>query len=216
MISLLLFDLDGTLVDSRRDLSTSINSMLRSFGRDPLEDAVLLPFIGFGATHLVRESVRAAGGDIALADAMAVFSREYEAHLLDNTCLYPGVTETLPLLEGIPMAVITNKPCVMAGQVLHGLGIRQHFGLVLGGDALPEMKPSPLPLRHAMRVFNSVPSATLMVGDLPVDIEAARAAGTRCCAALYGFLDAATLLESAPDHTIAAFPDLLAVLAADA
>lgn len=187
--------------------------MLSRFGRDPLEDAVLLPFIGFGATHLVRESVRAGGGGIALEDAMVVFAREYEEHLLDSTLLYPGVAETLPLLGGIPMAVITNKPGVMAETVLGGLGIRDQFDLVLGGDALAEMKPSPMPLRHAMRVFGSPPRDTLMIGDLPVDLEAARAAGTRSCAALYGFADAATLRAAGPDHTIARFSELPGLLA---
>jgi phosphoglycolate phosphatase len=214
MISLLLFDLDGTLADSRRDLALAVNRALATFGAAALHDAVILPFIGFGAAHLVRESLRAAGReDVGLADAMPVFTRLYREHLLVHTALYPGVAETLPLLRGIPKVVITNKPNDLSEAVLEGLGIRSQFALVLGGDALAEMKPSALPLRHAMETFGVGPRETMMIGDLPVDLEAARAAGTWSCAALYGFMDAATLRAAAPDYSMTEFRELPGILA---
>ena len=214
MISLLLFDLDGTLADSRRDLALAVNRALATFGAPALEDAVILPFIGFGASHLVRASLRAAGcADVGLADAMPVFTRLYRENLLVHTTLYPGVAETLPQLRGIPKVVITNKPNDLSEAVLEGLGIRSHFDMVLGGDALAEMKPSALPLQHAMKAFGAAPRDTVMVGDLMVDLEAARAAGTWSCAALYGFMDAAALLAGAPDYSMTEFRELPGILA---
>ena len=151
----LLFDLDGTLVDSRADLINSVNLMLAELGREPLPDTRVLKFVGEGARLLVERALRAgqngAPPDYDVDHALEIFRRHYREHLLDQTRVYPEVIETLARLGHTPKAVVTNKPYEFTISLLEGIGLSQYFKVVIGGDCLPERKPSPLMLLEAAR-----------------------------------------------------------------
>jgi phosphoglycolate phosphatase len=208
-IDLVLFDLDGTLVDSRRDLASAVNGMLGLRGCARLEIDAVTALVGQGVHTLVARALEAAGAGAAdQALARADFARGYAACLLDSTLPYDGVEETLARLKGLPCAVVSNKPQRFCETILDGLALRRFFSLILGGDALADMKPSPLPLRHAMHVFGSAPERTVMVGDSVQDLRAGKAAGTATCAALYGFQSERDLLALAPDAVLRCFAEL--------
>jgi phosphoglycolate phosphatase len=208
----ILFDLDGTLVDSRLDLAASVNEALASVGAEPLAHETVFGFIGRGARTLITRSLAAAGADAALYDDMlAAFKSVYDQHLLDTTRPYPGVEETLAALAHKQMAVVTNKPVAFARAMLAGLRLAKYFPVIVGGGPVRELKPAPEPLLHALGELGTDLKHALLVGDSVVDIETARAARMRVCAALYGFEEEEALRAQSPDHVIARFPDLLTV-----
>lgn len=215
----LLFDLDGTLVDSRADLVTGVNLMLAELGEEGLGTAEVIGFVGEGARLLVERSLRASRGREAEAaeieTALAIFVRHYEEHLLDETHLYPGVREALDRLRGIPLAVVTNKPAALAVAMLDGLGLGDRFEIVLGGDSLPERKPSPLMLLEAARRCGVAPAATLMIGDSRIDILAGQRAGMATCGFTGGFRGADELREAGADILFSRFDELPGLLGAD-
>jgi phosphoglycolate phosphatase len=186
-VGLLVFDLDGTLVDSRGDLAGAANELLQECGAPPLEEAAVGRMVGEGATVLVHR-VFAAAAAREPADALARFLALYGRRLLKLTRAYDGVAELLARLDGrIPMAVLTNKPRDPAERVLEGLGLRRYFGELYGGDGPCARKPDPEGLRALMRHWGVDASATLLVGDSAVDLQTARHADTRICLARYGF-----------------------------
>lgn len=218
----LLFDLDGTLVDSRADLVTGVNLMLAELGEAALGAAEVIGFVGEGARLLVERSLRASRGrapeEAEIATALAIFVRHYEEHLLDETRPYPGVREALDRLRGIPMAVVTNKPEALAVAMLKGLkglGLGDHFRVVLGGDSLPERKPSPLMLLEAARRCGVAPATTLMIGDSRIDIAAGQKAGMATCGFTGGFRGADELREAGADLLFSRFDELPELLGAD-
>lgn len=208
---LLVFDLDGTLVDSRADLAASANHLRAAWSMPPLPEAEVGKLIGHGLGKLVR-------GLLSIEDShevergMDVFRRHYREHCLDRTRLYEGVLETLAALDGRAMAVVTNKPKSFTDQILLGLGIASRFGLVLGADSTPKRKPDPMPILVAMERLGATPRETLVVGDSDTDVIAGKAAGARTCGVTYGIGDVAVLRGHAPDHLIDRFPDLLGVV----
>jgi phosphoglycolate phosphatase len=213
----LLFDLDGTLVDSRADLTTAVNLMLGELGRAPLPDESVVNFIGEGARLLAERALRASQErepERAEIDrALEVFRRHYRAHLLDRTRPYPEVAETLADLRHLPKAVVTNKPYDFTAAILSGLGLRSHFAVVLGGDSLPERKPDPQPLLEAARRCGCVSPECLMVGDSWVDILAGRAAGMATCGFTGGFRGRAELAAAGAEVLIERFGELREVVA---
>ena len=208
----LLFDLDGTLVDSRADLANSVNLMLSELGRDPLSSCRVLNFVGEGARLLVERSLMASAETPPQPDevdhALAVFRRHYREHLLDYTRVYPEVEETLALLRNVPKAIVTNKPYEFSVALLEGLGMLSQFEVVLGGDSLPERKPSPLMLLEAARSCGVDPSDCLMVGDTKFDVEAGRAAKMKTCGYIPGFRGRTELAEAGADFLIERFSEL--------
>lgn len=205
---LVLFDLDGTLADTADDIAASMNHVLSSEGLAPLPRDVILRFVGHGVRRLVQRSFDALGAIVdgredALYDA---FVAHYRAHMLDATRLFPGVAETLERLPA-RLAVVTNKPEAPARAILDGLGVLGRFGAVVGGDTLPVRKPDPAPLLHVASQFGVRPDRALMVGDTRADLDAARAAGMRSCAATYGFAYQEDL--SVADYSIGAFADVV-------
>jgi phosphoglycolate phosphatase len=168
-----LWDLDGTLVDSGADIASAIARMLRRTGRAPLPEATIRGFVGEGARRLVDRCVRAAGGDPSGED-LAIFLDEYRGRLVERTVVYPGVPALLARVRA-PMAVVTNKPEDLACGILAALGLAHHFPVVIGGDTLPVRKPDPEPLREALRRLGATEG--VMVGDGAPDVGAARAAG---------------------------------------
>jgi phosphoglycolate phosphatase len=186
---LIVFDLDGTLVDSLRDLAESANSLLVQFGLQPLAHDVIADMVGDGAAVLVARAFRAAGG-AQPADALSRFLAVYNSRLLKHTTPYPQVPDVLHTLASrCTLAVLTNKPLHAAREILAGLDLARHFDSVriLGGDGPFPRKPDPAGLLHLAAGANVTAAQTLLVGDSPIDWQTARAAGTRICLARYGF-----------------------------
>lgn len=169
-----LWDLDGTLVDSAGDIAAAVDRTLPAFGLPPLGEPRVRSFVGDGARVLVERCAAAAGGDFAEA-MLTRFLAEYGAHVCERTRIHPaGLVALLPRCAA-PMAVVTNKPVAHSLAILDALGLRRFFPVVLGGDCLPERKPHPAPLREAMRRLGV--TRAVMVGDGTQDVQAAAAAG---------------------------------------
>ena len=189
MINFIVFDLDGTLVDSRRDLAESANALLAACGCPTQSETTIGRMVGDGAATLVARAF-AAGGCPAPADALARFLAIYEARLLQHTRPYREIEAVLAALEPrLPIGVLTNKPLPSTRRILEGLDLARFFpaDLVFGGDGPYPRKPDPAGLRALCDRVGVEPAATLMVGDSVIDWRTARAAGTRVCVASYGF-----------------------------
>ena len=186
---LVVFDLDGTLVDSRRDLADSVNAMLAGFGAPPLPEALVGAMVGDGAPVLVRRALEAARLPADRhGDALARFLAEYDARLLRHTRPYDGIVDLLAGLHGrARLAVLTNKPEAAARTVLEGLDLLRFFDAVVGGDGPLARKPDPPGLLHLARAAGAAPAETMLVGDSAIDLETARRAGARACLARWGF-----------------------------
>ncbi|HEX9001585.1 MAG TPA: HAD-IA family hydrolase [Blastocatellia bacterium] len=208
----LLFDLDGTLVDSRADLANSVNLMLTELGRKTLPDCRVLGFVGEGARLLVERALTATQDFVPqsseIDSALKVFQRHYSEHLLDQTRVYPEVLETLSRLDCCSKAIVTNKPYDFTIALLEGIGLLPHFDVVLGGDSLPERKPSPMMPLEAARRCGVSPSACLMVGDTKFDVAAGKAAGMKTCGYIPGFRGRTELAEAGADFLIERFSEL--------
>lgn len=188
MTHLIVFDLDGTLVDSRLDLANSANILLGQFGAGPLSVDRVVGMVGEGARVLVGRVLAAAGVETDLDAALTRFLAIYDEHLVDHTQLYPGVLDALQALESrARLAVLTNKPGHHTERLLASLDVRRYFFDVVGGDARWPRKPDPASLRHLIAAAGASPASTIMVGDSMVDVETASGAGTRVCIARYGF-----------------------------
>jgi phosphoglycolate phosphatase len=196
---LLIFDLDGTLIDSQRDLADSVNAMRAWKGLDPLPLDLVASYVGEGAPVLVRRALPAST-DEELAHALRYFLDYYREHMLDATTLYPGVREALDELHdsGVAMAVLTNKPVRFSVQLLEGLGIDLHFFRVYGGNSFTEKKPNPVGIDALVLESGASRERTVMVGDSSVDVRTARNAGVRACGVSWGF-QPETFAKEPPD-----------------
>ncbi|WP_424971347.1 phosphoglycolate phosphatase [Dinoroseobacter sp. S76] len=173
-----VFDLDGTLVDSAPDMRRAINGMLEERGRRTLSLAEAVSFVGSGARVLVQRSLRATGGIVDEDAALARFLELYETGVDHETVIYPCVTEMLEALQeaGLPMALCTNKPEGPARVLCGHLNLSRFFPVIVGGDTLPVLKPDPAPLHHAIAGLGVAPEAVLYVGDSVTDYKTALAA----------------------------------------
>ena len=188
MIRLVAFDLDGTLVDSHRDIADATNAVIADFGGDPLPLPVVTSLVGEGAAMLIRRAIGRAALDVDLRDALDRFLVHYDARLLANTVPYPGMMDTLrTVAAGRRLAVLTNKPQQPSLRILEGLGMLGCFAEVIGGDTAHGRKPDPAGLRALIASAGVAPEETLLVGDSPVDLSTARNAGAAICLARYGF-----------------------------
>jgi phosphoglycolate phosphatase len=188
VIRLFVFDLDGTLVDSLRDLADSANELLASYGAAPLETATIGAMVGDGAARLVARACAAAG--IAPRDALARFLEIYDARLLTHTRPYDRMPEAIAALDrSASLAVLTNKPLGATRRILAGLDLAKFFDddAVIGGDGPWPRKPDPAGLLHLCARAAVAPADALLVGDSHVDWLTARDAGTAICLARYGF-----------------------------
>jgi phosphoglycolate phosphatase len=188
-IRALIFDLDGTLIDSKLDLIHAVNATLSEMGRAKLSDEVISSYIGHGAPMLMSRALGGVATEEELARGLAYFLQHYEEHKLDNTCLYPGIAETLAKLRqlDIAMAVLTNKPVKISVRILEALAIAQHFQSIYGGDSFETKKPDPLGAKKILSEFRVGPSDAMMVGDSEVDIQTARNANMIAAAVNFGF-----------------------------
>ena len=199
-IHLLIFDLDGTLIDSRLDLANAVNAMRAHMGMPPLENERVYSYVGNGAPVLVRRSLGEGAGEAQLQEALEFFLEYYREHDLDYTTLYPGVRESLDRFRdaGKKMAVLTNKPVRMSRNIVNGLGVGAHFFQVYGGNSFEFKKPHPIGAETLMSEAGVDRVRTMMVGDSSVDVETARNAGIACCGLTYGF-QPESLANPAPD-----------------
>jgi len=188
VFSLYVFDLDGTLVDSRRDLADAANALLEQCGAAPLQEERVGAMVGEGAAVLVSR-VFADARIPAPADALSRFLALYDARLLNHTRAYDGMEETLGTLhERAPLAVLTNKPLSATRRILDGLGLARYFGdAVIGGDGPLPRKPDPAGLQHLAASLGATAASTIMIGDSPIDWETANRASTAICIVRYGF-----------------------------
>ena len=183
----IIFDLDGTLIDSKRDLIHSVNAMLEELRRPQLEAGVISGYIGHGAPQLVARALGGTATEEELKHALQFFLHYYEEHKMDNTCAYPGVAETLAKLRDVPMAVLTNKPVRISVRILRALGLTQCFRAIYGGNSFETKKPDPFGAKTILRELGVGAGEALLVGDSEVDVQTARNAGTRAAAVNYGF-----------------------------
>ena len=191
-MSLIVFDLDGTLIDSRRDLAESTNEMLASYGATRLPLDQVAGMVGEGARVLVQRALAATGLDPDEPDALQRFREIYDRRLLLHTRPYEGIEDVVREL-GMQhtLAVLTNKPAQPSVRLLEAFGMSASFRRVIGGDSPLSRKPDPAGLRALMNEFGSGPRHTWLIGDSMIDVETSRRAGTRMCVALYGFGQAA-------------------------
>jgi len=202
-IRLVLFDLDGTLIDSERDLAASVNAMLIKYGRKELPMEVIGTYIGDGAPMLIRRALGDPADRDFLQQALNYFLLHYREHKLDNTRPYAGIQDALEQIgqsDGLSrkLAVLTNKPVRVSRDILAGLGLAGNFFQVYGGNSFETKKPDPLGANTLMTEAGVAPEETVMVGDSQVDILTARNAGLWSVGVTYGFAPR-TLVEVVPD-----------------
>ncbi|MDR0280055.1 MAG: phosphoglycolate phosphatase [Paucimonas sp.] len=212
---LVMFDLDGTLIDSVPDLAAAVDRMLLEMDRPPAGVAAVRQWVGNGAPVLVRRAL--AGGiehsavdDREAEHGLDIFMRAYaESH--DLTVIYPGVRDTLRWLQeqDVEMALITNKPERFVGPLLDQMQIGPYFRWIIGGDTLPQKKPDPAALLHVMQMAGVQPDEALFVGDSRTDVQAAKAAGVKCVGLTYGYNHGRPISEESPALVI---DDLRALL----
>jgi phosphoglycolate phosphatase len=186
-MTLVVFDLDGTLVDSRQDLADSTNAVLASYGAPALDRDRVSGMVGDGARVLVQRAIAAAGVEADLDEALSRFHECYRPRVLATTRPYEGIPETLAAVRSrASLAVLTNKPLAPALELVGAFGWKDHFIRVVGGDGAVPRKPDPAGLLERVTLAGATPATTMLVGDSMIDIETARRAGTAMCVALYG------------------------------
>jgi phosphoglycolate phosphatase len=213
MIRCVVFDLDGTLVDSRADIVDAVTFTLREAGGPPRTAREIASYVGDGARMLLARAFDLPATDARLDAALDVFLAYYGRHGADQTTLMPGASQALSSLASIRLAICTNKPRVMTELVIGRLGLDGRFDVVVAGGDLPERKPHPLPLLHIAERLSLIPRDLVMVGDGPQDIACGRAAGTRTIAVSGGFSDDATLSAANPDVLIGSLAELADTIA---
>jgi phosphoglycolate phosphatase len=199
---LLIFDLDGTLIDSKRDLTDSVNATRAWKGLAPLPDDIVSAYVGDGAPMLIRRALPHST-DGELEEAHQFFLRYYRDHMLDATTLYPGVREALDQLHAarVPLAILTNKPVRFSVRLVEGLNLGAHFFRIYGGNSFEEKKPHPRGIETLMAESGADRARTVMVGDSAVDVLTARAALVRACGVSWGF-QPETFTQAPPDFVI--------------
>jgi len=218
-IKLVIFDLDGTLIDSRLDLVHSVNAALRHIGRTPLPDDVIASYVGDGAPILIQ---RALGGEIVdqalVHNGLQFFLSYYREHKLDHTTIYPGITEALAAIQNSgngtspatqrKLAVLTNKPVIPSRAIVEALGLGPFFAQIYGGNSFETKKPDPEGARILLEENGVSPEHAVIVGDSHTDIETGRNAGLWTVGVLYGF--APHTLEDEPADVSVDHPHELA------
>lgn len=207
-----IFDLDGTLVDTKDDLAAATNFVLRRFGLPAVLPQMVYGYVGHGARVLVE---RALGGDNAhlVAEGLTLFLDYYREHLLDHTQPYPGIVQLLGKIKdgGGVLSVLTNKPEELSRRIIAGLGLDSYFIEVVGGDTLATRKPDPQGVYHLQHLSGVPLQKTLLIGDSAVDVETGRAAGVSVCGVTWGF-GAEGLRESSPEFLVRTPGELLVLV----
>ena len=204
----IVFDLDGTLIDSRRDIAAATLHALERHGFPPREHELIYSFVGDGARALLARAAELDPADPRLSALLASFLTYYAEHPLDYTRFCPGAEAALSELSFLPLAICTNKPRLTTVRVLDGLGISARFAIVLAGDDLPKSKPDPLPIRHIAEQLGLKTEELVVVGDGAQDILAGRAAGARTVGVEGGIQPLSRLTAANPDVLISSLSEL--------
>jgi phosphoglycolate phosphatase len=213
-IKLLIFDLDGTLIDSRLDLVHSVNAMLRHFHRPELPADIIATYVGDGAPMLIRRAFGDPQDDDFLAQALEYFLSYYRVHKLDHTRAYAGIPEALEALrqgrngDRRRMAVLSNKPVNPSRQIVEALGLKPFFDQVYGGNSFATKKPDPEGARRLMQEAGARPEETIVIGDSSIDVLTGQNAGAWTCGVTYGF--APQTLQVLPPDVVVDSPQELA------
>jgi phosphoglycolate phosphatase len=208
MKKLILYDLDGTLVDTRRDIINGVRYALETLKGPKLTDDEIKDCVGTGLHALIKQVFRTE--DEKLADQGSKLYREhYKKHMLDHTHLYAGAREFLEHFKDRKQAVITNKPNPFSTEILTALGVAHYFIAILAGDNGLPFKPDPAAIRHLMEATGATEEEVIFVGDSPIDVQAARNAGVEIVTLSHGFASEVTLREAKPDHIVRDFAELL-------
>jgi len=214
-LRLVVFDLDGTLIDSRADLAHSVNGMLRHFHRHELPEDVIASYIGDGAGMLVRRALGDPDDDALIDEAETYFLDYYREHKLDNTYVYDGCHTVLEALQNSPrkplVALLSNKPVGPCQAICEALGLASCMFRVYGGNSFPTKKPDPLGLETLLREANVAPHETVMIGDSDVDVLTAQNVGAYSIGCSYG-LSPHSLEVAPPDVLIHKPSDLMPIL----
>lgn len=206
-IDLVMFDLDGTLADTGRDLADAVNFTRAHFDLPNLPDATVLAHVGRGVEHLLKQALPEENPN-RFEEVLRVFLRRYEDHLLDATVLYPNVHETLEYFGEKRRAVVSNKMRRLTVAVLRGLAVENFFDMILGGDTGAEKKPAPALLHRALAHFAVPAERAIMIGDGDIDIEAGKQAGVVTCGVTYGLGRKEDIISAAPDFIIDSLSEL--------
>ena len=214
-IRLIIFDLDGTLVNSAVDITNALNYAVGPYGFEQLTVDMTISLVGEGVTRLIEKLVGQKAADLKARNLKEVvlkrFLEYYSEHLTDLTVPYPGVPETLEMLGNYRKAVISNKREDLSRRLLENLGLSGYFYFIWGSDSVPEKKPSPVPILKLLEIFNVSRNEALIIGDSNYDIESGRAAGIKTVAVTYGFRSREVLKDA--DFIIDSFNELLNVIA---
>jgi phosphoglycolate phosphatase len=212
MIKLLIFDLDGTLVDTSQDIANAINYAIEPFGVRQLSNEEIKSMVGSGITKLLQSLLpfEKIPQQNRREEVVQRFLEHYSEHLLDNTRAYPNVKETLSKLGNYKKAVVSNKREAFSKRILEGLGLLEFFDLVLGSDSVPEKKPSPVPIFEVLKRLRISRDEAVIIGDSNFDIEAGKAAEIKIIAVTYGYREREALKDA--DFMIDNFEELLNIL----
>jgi phosphoglycolate phosphatase len=207
---LLIFDLDGTLIDSKLDLVHSVNAARHLMGLPNISEALVSSYVGDGAPVLLRRALGPEASDADVQRALEFFLAYYRDHMLDNTYLYPGVREALDGLreDGAKMAVLTNKPVRFSRAIIDGLGLGGHFFQVYGGNSFEQKKPDPVGIEKLLAESGAARERTIMVGDSGVDVRTARNARVLACGVSYGF-QPESFVQDPPDILVDEMSELV-------
>ena len=205
-IGLLIFDLDGTLVDTLEDITASVNHTLTHLGKDPISQDAVRKNVGDGIEALL---IRSLGGRAERIDeAVAVYKDHHRRNLVVHSSLYPAVREALGHFKALPMAVISNKTMEFIGPLIERLSIAGYFKIIIGADSGLPLKPAPDSVRKIMSAFGVSKQQTVIVGDGTTDVRAGKAAGIITCSVTYGFRSEEELRKAGPDYIIRTLSDL--------
>jgi phosphoglycolate phosphatase len=207
-IDLFIFDLDGTLIDSKRDIADSVHYTFKKLGLPPVDDATIYKFVGNGVTPLIEKTVLAAGGH-SFKNVLEEFRVRYNEHLLDTTQLFPGIEKVLDHFSDKPKVIVTNKSQGYSEKIIKGLGLENRFKGLFGGDTSFPKKPEPDVIHHILEKFKADPQKTVIVGDSPVDLKTGHNSGILTCGVTWGFCPLEELKKIGCDHLIESPEELI-------
>lgn len=205
---LIIWDLDGTLIDSKKDIAFAVNETLARIDHPPISNEEIYSYVGNGVRPLIERAVAASGGGNSLDAALALFQDIYMTHLLDTTILFDGILDVLRHFDKKKMAVATNKPFGWTMKILQGLQVADLFISIKGGDSLPTRKPDPEMISVILREAATGAEQAVIIGDSAVDIQTGKNAGVRTIGVSYGFRPVAELIKSGPNLLVASPMDL--------